>query len=92
MILTKDSAIALAVSETLKDIDIRVWLYLVDDVLSTDQIALLIDRSVKSTSNSINRLLAAGWIKVVDKAVYQKTYTALPEPDPSMQFYFDYSK
>ena len=92
MILSKDSAIGLAVDENLKDIDIKIWLYLVDDVLATDQIALLIGKSVKSTSNSINRLLASGWIKVVDRTVNRKTYTALPEQDHSMRFYFDYSK
>lgn len=92
MILTRYAAIGLAVDENLKDVDIKVWLYLVDDVLATDQLALLVGKSVKATSNSINRLLAAGWIKVVDRTVYQKTYTALPEQDHSMQFYFDYSK
>ena len=92
MILSKDSAIGLAVDKNLKDIDIKIWLYLVDDVLATDQIALLIGKSVKSTSNSINRLLASGWIKVVDRTVNRKTYTALPEQDHSMSFYFDYNK
>lgn len=92
MILTRDAAMALAVDEGLKDIDIKVWLYLVDQVLATDQIAPLIDKSVKATSNSMNRLLESGWIKVVDRTVERKKYTALPVPDYSMKNYFDYSK
>lgn len=79
MIFTRDAAMSLAVSEILKDIDIKVWLYLVDNVLSTDQIATLIDKSVRATSNSVNRLLDAGWIKVVDRTVERKKYTALPD-------------